>query len=131
MYAFITLLLVTIIGAGAGYWAIKKVRDKRNNKEIRCEIKRTLMKEGVNAEELKEAMLSAGDLDDVIAKHDLLSHWGFESNEDAKARIRKKFTVKINGLELILGYQDKNSTIAQGVLESLMQSFAEKQRAGP
>lgn len=125
MYALVTLLLVVLIGAGGGYWAIKKIRTKQNQ-EVRCEAKLTLKEEGANPADLKEAFLSDMAIDHAIKEYDLVTRWELADGDAAKGRIRQKFTVKIDGLEVILGYQDKDKHLAQEVLTSLMNSFSEQ-----
>jgi len=127
MYALIALLLVILIGAGGGYWAIKKIRAKQNQ-EFRYEGKLTLLEEGLDPIVFKKAVLSGSTLDDTIKKHDLLTRWGMTDVAAAKERITSKFSVKVEGLEVTLGYRDKDKILAKEILETLMKSFYAKRK---
>ncbi len=126
MYALVVLLLVILIGAGGGYWAVKKIRAKQNQ-EFLYEGKMTLIKEGIDAAELKNAFLVDSVLDGMIQELDLVTRWELPDAEAAKAQIRQKFKVKINGLEVTFRYKDKDKNLAQQILKRLVEGFNKRQ----
>lgn len=126
MYAFIGLLMVVLIGIGGGYWAIKKIRDK-NNQEFIYKWQSTLVKENVDAEEFKNAVLTDFTVDETIKDLKLLERWGMSDPEAAKEQIRNKFLVTINGQSVMVTYQDKDKALSQEILKSLLLSFERKQ----
>ncbi|BDS06128.1 hypothetical protein NT6N_11680 [Oceaniferula spumae] len=128
MYAIIALLLVVILGAAGGYWAVKKIRAKQNQ-EFRYEGKLTVVKEGVDPETFKMAVLTGDTLDETIEKHNLVAQWKLADAEAAKAKIKEKFIVKVSGLEVTLSYQDKDQALAKDILGTLMDSFYKRQKA--
>lgn len=130
MYALIALLLVVLIGAGGGYWAVKKIRTKQNQ-EFRYEGKITLLKEGVDPAAFKSAVLTDTAMDHALQELDLVKRWELLDAEAAKARLRQKFSVKVEGVEVTIGYRDKDKNLAKEILENLMKSFAKSQRPTP
>lgn len=130
MYALVALLLVVLVGAAGGYWAFNKIKDKRNQ-EFRYEGKITLLKEGADPLEFKDAVLADVTLENTIKEHDLVARWELADAQAAKAHIRQRFYAKVNGLEVTIGYQDKDKNLAKSILESLMKNFGQRQGRAP
>jgi len=128
MYAAIGLMLVIIIGAAGAYWGIKKFRQKQNQ-EYRYEGTLTAAREGVDAKLFKASVLTEEVLSETIAKHDLINKWELPDEDATKAKLKEKFTVKVKGLEVTLGYQDKDKVLAKDILNTLMASFYEQAKA--
>lgn len=128
MYASIGLMLVIILGAAGAYWGIKKFRQKQNQ-EFRYEGTLTAARDGVDAKLFKTSVLTDEVMAEAIVKHDLINRWALTDEEAAKARLKEKFSVRVNGLEVTLGYQDKDKELAKEVLNTLMGSFYEKAKA--
>lgn len=128
MYSLVALMLVILIGGAGAYWAVKKYRQKQRQ-EYRCEGKLTLSQGGVDAETFKKAVISGNTLDETVEKHSLVAKWNLADAEAAKARIVEKFTVRVEGMEVFIGYQDKDKHLAKAILETLMHSFYAKEKA--
>lgn len=129
MFAFVALFLVLIVGAGAAYWAVKKYKEKQRQ-EFRFEGTMGKAREGFDKEEFKTAVMADELLDQVIEKHQLLAVWGSNDTAAAKARLRTKFTITLEGQTVKVGYQDKNKELAKAVLQSIVQGYYEKVNGG-
>ena len=118
----IAALLMVVLGAGGlfvGYKGYKKFQAKQNQ-EFRYEGKITIARAGIEADAIKQGMLSEALLNKIVAHHNLVSVWGLDSPEAAKEKIRQKFGVKVVGLEATLTYQDKNKELAKTMLETIV-----------
>lgn len=120
----VTLVLILVLGLGGSYWAYKKIQTKRHQ-EYRYEGK---LKVGPGFEEdvFKALILADESLESVIDKFDLLQVWGLADTPAAKARIRSKFSLKLEAGELKISYQDKNKELAPKILQELMALYQAK-----
>ncbi|MBK1831447.1 hypothetical protein JIN77_11965 [Verrucomicrobiaceae bacterium R5-34] len=125
LYASIALMLVVLIGSAGAYWGIKKFRQKQNQ-EFRFEGKLTVRQDGVEPDKFKEAILTDAVMTKAITEHDLVSRWGLSDEVAAKVKLTEKFSVKVEGREITVGFQDKDKSLAQAVLKSLMASLYEQ-----
>ena len=86
------------------------------------------VKVGAQPEEVEREILTDELLDQVIEEHQLLKVWDMPDNESAKARIRQKFRVFIDGAEVRVTYQDKDKELTQSILHSIANGFIDRMR---
>lgn len=122
MYILVIILMAVLVGAGAGYLALKGVKDTKH-KEFRYEGQITLLEEGIDPIDFKNAILTDETLEHTIQEHDLVKHWNKQSMEDAKAHIRHKFDAKVNGFQVTISYLDSDRALSEKILRSLLENF--------
>ena len=125
MLAFVALFLVVIVGAGAAYWAVKKYRAKQRQ-EYRFEGTMGQAKAGLDKAVFKEAMLPDVVLEKVIEEHQLVGVWKLDGVDAAKQRIREKFSVKVDELQVKVSFVDRDQVIAEKVLKSIVTAYYAK-----
>ena len=80
-------------------------------------------REGFDKEVFKKEVLSDALLDQVIEKHQLIDVWGTGDSATARAKLRDKFLVKLEGMTVKVSYQDKDKDLAQSILQSIVLGY--------
>ncbi len=132
MYSGLAVFLVLLGGVGlyVGYKGYKKYKAKQNQ-EIRYQVAVGKVQDGFNKEAFKNALLSDEMLEHVIEKNDLLAAWGMTDVEAAKSRIREKFHVTVEAMEVRVSYQDKDKDLAKRVLQTILDRMKSSASAPP
>ena len=124
LLGLIALLGVLALGIGGGYWAYKKIQQKKNQ-EIACRVTISVSDQ-FNVEKFKGIMLSDDIVNVVVKQNDLVAFWHLSDVQEARSRVRSKFSASLNDKGLLISYQGKNREKTEAVLKSMLNEYQKK-----
>jgi len=82
--------------------------------------------QGFELDIFRQYLLADEVLNPVIEELNLINEWDLNDMESAKRRIREKFNVRLENVQVKVSYQDKSKDLAHNVLNAIIKHYRDR-----
>lgn len=124
-------ILLVLVGTGSLFIAYKGYRkyQAKQNQEYRFEGTMGNAPQGFELDIFRQYLLADEVLNPVIEELNLINEWDLNDMESAKRRIREKFNVRLENVQVKVSYQDKSKDLAHNVLNAIIKHYRDRLRS--